>query len=94
MIENKREKVKVMAAFYHNRENNRLKKDGKTGEVIPLKIKYKNKTVNVIMSNRYYEKENGEKIIVFRCFYKERGFFYKLYFYTESLQWFIKFEKN
>jgi hypothetical protein len=83
--------IDVIVAFYPHGKNRRLK-NPKEGEVVPIKFKYKDKKVNVLISKRYYEKENGETVIVYRCFYKERFFFYKLFFYTEQLKWKLEFE--
>lgn len=83
--------IDVIAAFYHERKNNRLK-DYEHGDVVPIRIKYEDEKVNVNISNRYFEKRNDEKVIVYRCFYKEKGFYYKLYFYTSQMIWKIEFE--
>jgi hypothetical protein len=86
-----RKSIDVIVAFYHDRKNKRLK-NFKTGEVVPIRFKYKDKKVNVIVSNRYFEKINDETVIVYRCFYKERAFYYKLFFYTSQLKWELEFE--
>jgi len=65
-----------------------------TKERVDKKLKYSNQKVDVNITNRYFEKISGEKVIVYRCYYKERGFYYKLYFFSNQLIWMLEFEEE
>ena len=86
-------RVEVIAAFYHKDESNKIH-SFKAGEVVPKKLKYSNQKVDVLITNRYFEKISGEKVIVYRCYYKQRGFYYKLYFFSNQLIWMLEFEED
>lgn len=85
--------VQVIAVFYHKDKKNQLN-NLKEGEVVPKKLKYNDHKIDAHISNRYFEKKSKEKLIVYRCYYKERGFYYKLYFFTSQLLWMLEFEKS
>lgn len=64
-------------------------------KVKPVRFRYNDTAINVDkILRRYEEKINGEKVLGYRCFYRERGFYYHLLFFTQQCKWFIKFEKQ
>jgi hypothetical protein len=64
-------------------------------KVRPLRFKYKGKGINVGQILRTYEERvNGEKVLGYRCFYRQRGFYYHLLFFTQQCKWYIKIEKR
>lgn len=86
-------RVKVIATFYHKDKSNKVH-SFKEGEIVPKNLKYSNQKVDVHITNRYFEKISGEKVIVYRCYYKERSFYYKLYFFSNQLIWMLEFEED